>query len=1514
MATTKTINLLPAVFQTDVNKKFLSATLDQLVTEPNLVPVNGYVGRKFAPGFTSVSTYIKESTALRADYQLEPSIIVKNTDTDQVEFHSTYAETLQTIGFSGGKTNNQDTLWGSDYYSYNPRINADAFINFSQYYWVPNGPDPVQVFAGSGDLERTFYIYPDNGQKVYNVSGYSNTPNPDIVLLRGGTYSFEVNQPGKPFWIQTDPGLSGISSKTNLTTRQVLGVTNNGTDSGTITFSVPTSTAQDYFVNMPLVQTVDLVSPVTYADLQGQLLSTIISTYNGIDGQQTNLNGKYLIFGNYDAADSDWTAGSVTVPVAQRYGIWQISLNSNGAGDYIFTLGYVAPIPVSQKVIVMSGILYGNTSWYTNAEGFLTQIPVITAPLSIMYYQDGTDAEQVGIIRIVEKTSNTINVDIDIVGKQNYVSPNGVTFTNGLKVQFDSGVVPATYKDKEYYVEGVGKAIKLVPVADLIVNTTTSQYGYDPTAHFTVNASAKLNSSRDQLTIHTTDFPHSPNVSIGTFPNINNPYYLVEQDITLKYPYRAGQDVPGDHTSIKYDLNSVGMTLPGIPIRGSWNGGYVPGGNDTVWNYDLNQVLINGQDQYGGQVTLDGTYTYTNGNFISANAWGNVSGFTTGYLDTTTGHSKLIGFAADGYPIYGPFGYSNPTNSQSTIIKMVSSYAASNNQLYRPGAQTVKIMADAVSTNFVTVSSTYGLNPGMRVTTNDAGITSGSVWIIDNGLKTAKGLSAFSGTAAQVQLNTNVTISAGTTLTFEFLAGAFIEDYHYYENSGTLDQFNGRYCVTPDFPQGTYAYFVTETSLGAPAYPYIVGTALYGSAVVDTNTSLATPDYIVINRASRDLNPWTRRNRWFHKAVLDQTNFYNNTSQVIDVANRATRPILEFDADLKLINFGKRALAPVDIFDVTQTNPFLSVEGSQGIYLDGVNLIEGMRIVFSNDQDPLTRNKIWVVTFVDITGEPPYTKTIHLVEAVDGAVIADDSVTVLNGVSNIGKSFWFDGNYWVEAQEKTTVNQAPLFDVFDGSGISFSDIVKYPVVNNVTKFNGTKIFSYKLGTGTNDPVLGFPLSYKNFNNIGDIQFENNFDTETFSYIVDSVTYTKKIDSGFLHIINSDYTSSDLNVWTNVNSLTRQMQNISYTYDGVDNTFVVDILPDPESTQPNFEVYVNYKKISKAQYQLYSLPDNKLLLSVSQTIIHSGDRIDIFVYSSSAISKLGFYQLPDNLNFNAQNLVLSYPTLGEMRNHIGKLGQNNLNFVGTYPGTSNLRDLYISNEPGTMLQQSAPVTFSTMFLNNEEYNFSSGLLNAQQEYSKFKNKFLNIASNSTAINQNNPIVSCDVVLQQINIVKDKSFPWYYSDMVPYGDNKNTITYSVFDPYQRNYEITNIFSNSVLSNQAVLVYLNGTQLLYGRDYIFLTTGPGITILDTVTLIINDTIVIVEYQNTDGNWIPETPTKLGLYPKFTPEIYVDYTYSSPQTMIRGHDGSLTPSFGDFRDNLLLELERRIYNNIKV
>jgi hypothetical protein len=64
--------------------------------------------------------------------------------------------------------------------------------------------------------------------------------------------------------------------------------------------------------------------------------------------------------------------------------------------------------------------------------------------------------------------------------------------------------------------------------------------------------------------------------------------------------------------------------------------------------------------------------------------------------------------------------------------------------------------------------------------------------------------------------------------------GSFVNDYRYIHKSGSLDQNNGRYCVTPDYPDGTYAYFLTINSSQVPQFPYFVGENFY-SLPVDSN-------------------------------------------------------------------------------------------------------------------------------------------------------------------------------------------------------------------------------------------------------------------------------------------------------------------------------------------------------------------------------------------------------------------------------------------------------------------------------------------------------------------------------------------------------------------------------------------------------------------------------------------------------------------------------------------------------
>jgi hypothetical protein len=54
--------------------------------------------------------------------------------------------------------------------------------------------------------------------------------------------------------------------------------------------------------------------------------------------------------------------------------------------------------------------------------------------------------------------------------------------------------------------------------------------------------------------------------------------------------------------------------------------------------------------------------------------------------------------------------------------------------------------------------------------------------------------------------------------------------------SGTLDEYNGKFGPTPEYPNGTYAYYMTENSSGEPVYPYVIGPKYYSVPLFEGDT------------------------------------------------------------------------------------------------------------------------------------------------------------------------------------------------------------------------------------------------------------------------------------------------------------------------------------------------------------------------------------------------------------------------------------------------------------------------------------------------------------------------------------------------------------------------------------------------------------------------------------------------------------------------------------------------------
>ena len=132
MAATSTLKFLPAIFQTDTNKKFLGATLDQLTSDANLVRVNGYIGRKFAPTYKTTDNYVTEPNATRQNYQLEPAVVVQDKQAGTVSLFSSYIDLIQQIGALGGNTTNHSRLFGSETYTFDGLFDFDKFVKIEK--------------------------------------------------------------------------------------------------------------------------------------------------------------------------------------------------------------------------------------------------------------------------------------------------------------------------------------------------------------------------------------------------------------------------------------------------------------------------------------------------------------------------------------------------------------------------------------------------------------------------------------------------------------------------------------------------------------------------------------------------------------------------------------------------------------------------------------------------------------------------------------------------------------------------------------------------------------------------------------------------------------------------------------------------------------------------------------------------------------------------------------------------------------------------------------------------------------------------------------------------------------------------------------------------------------------------------------------------------------------------------------------------------------------------------------
>tara|TARA_R110000851_G_scaffold76814_3_gene169042 strand:+ start:16317 stop:31109 length:14793 start_codon:yes stop_codon:yes gene_type:complete len=669
----------------------------------------------------------------------------------------------------------------------------------------------------------------------------------------------------------------------------------------------------------------------------------------------------------------------------------------------------------------------------------------------------------------------------------------------------------------------------------------------------------------------------------------------------------------------------------------------------------------------------------------------------------------------------------------------------------------------------------------------------------------------------------------------------------------------------------------------------------YGTA----SSYAGTKDYVVINRASPDKNAWTRNNRWFHKSVLEKTATLNGQIFDIDQSARAKRPIIEFNAGIKLQEFGTDAKeSNVDLIDTFTTDVFSTINGKEGYNIDGVDVTNGMRILFTADPDLLVKDRIYKVKFIKHNST---VAQIALVEETDTLPITNQVALITKG-TNAGKQFYYNGIMWKTAQLKTKINQQPLFELYDGNGISYTDATTYPV----SDFSGNKIFSYKVGTGNNDIELGFPVTYRALENVGDITFDFNLVTESFNYQINNTPQTRTTDIGFYRVYTDINSFTYGNGWKKANTNTVSKVIRQYDVITAQSDFAIDVYNN-SSTLTDLKVAVQVNNTWKFNYTLVDVNGNKTVRFT--TAIPANSTVVIKTSSDTIKNNNGYYEFPHAMEKNPQNENLNTFTLGEVNDHVNSMIEDLPGFVGQFPGNSNLGNLgNISNYGRKFLQYSGSPNIAVYHATDKDANIVKAVDYARREYRKFKRSFIQVAD---TLGYDGPVKQhVDKILHEIQKDKINTDSYYFSDMIPFEGYKR-LEFTVYDTQNNFFSLSEVYSLSSLSSKAVLVYQNGVQLIHNKDYTFNTDG---FVVITATKVKDDLIEIYEFENTDGCYVPPTPTKLGLYPSYYPAIIDDTTYQTTTRVIQGHDGSKVVAYMDYRDQLLLELEKRIYNNIKV
>jgi hypothetical protein len=293
--------------------------------------------------------------------------------------------------------------------------------------------------------------------------------------------------------------------------------------------------------------------------------------------------------------------------------------------------------------------------------------------------------------------------------------------------------------------------------------------------------------------------------------------------------------------SVQYATNWVYVTTTGVPsyITGPFLDGNpsLAQNQNAIFKISLNPVQNTGNptNTNGGNIGIfiNGValFDYRDGvswkNATNTIAGGPLGGMGDGVWNRDAVPAEKAGFdCAKGHPAMGNYHHhQNPSafNLDLTVISNICDIYAADGLYLINAAQHAPLIG--YSYDGFPIYGAYGY----ANTDGTGGITR---------IKSSYQLRNI--TTRTTYANGN-SVTAGPPVSTTYPLGYFREDYEYIAPTGQdyLDSHNGRFCVTPEYPNGIYCYFATVDANWNSAYPYVVGPTFYGTKTGSKVTTIS---------------------------------------------------------------------------------------------------------------------------------------------------------------------------------------------------------------------------------------------------------------------------------------------------------------------------------------------------------------------------------------------------------------------------------------------------------------------------------------------------------------------------------------------------------------------------------------------------------------------------------------------------------------------------------------------------